>query len=855
MSVSTQSFKAELKKIQLPWIFDRKEMNHLVVHGSPVEQQAIANGVNSFVLEILRLYPPGFVRFLMIDPIGLGQNFASFHQLADYDEKLVSSKVWSNKRQIKDQLDKLVEHIEGVVQKYLRSDYQSIDEYNAAAGEIAEPYRFVLIHGFPENFDTDAILALERIMENGPRCGVHVCLVVDTSKALPYGANLDTLVKTADRFIFENGHLRLASSPRFDLPALYFNLETNTDPSVVSDIVAAHGRGASDGARVEVPYAKMMQRVFSDEQLGFKGGEDSWQATNTNALIVPLGPTGARKLQQLILGEKGTTAHHVLLVGKTGSGKSNLLHVLIMSMAEIYSPKELTVMLVDFKKGVEFKDYATYKLPHAAVVAIESEKEFGLSVLKGMDAELTRRGELFRKVGVQDLAAFRKTTKQALPRILLIVDEFHELFVDDGASSREAIGIVERIVRQGRSFGMHLILASQSIAGIQMPRSILEQIGVRIAMQCSEADSRLVLADDNTAARLLGRSGEAIYNDKNGLVEGNNIFQTALLSPEDRNDRLQKLRQRALTSFPDDDTIKNGPFVFEGSEPANLEACHTLSNALQTWLTLSSGRKNSLWVGEPIAMLPTHSMELKRQSGANVLILDREEKLAFGIACSILLSIVAQETPESVVIHFVDLSSADSEWANHPEIFEEQFPHPVTVYSRREIEPLVLGLAKEVEARVEAEGKTDRPKVFLFLFGIQRARDLRQADTGFFSDDDGQASLHSSLTKILREGPEFGVHTVIWCDTPQNANKILSSQAMNELGHRVSGSLSAGDSMRYFDDTVASKLDRANRMICYDDEHVGVFTQIRPFLPPSPEWLGELGSSLRSKWQAASKEF
>jgi len=99
-------------------------MNHLVIHGSSLEQDAIAKGVNSFVLEILRLYPPGFVRFLMIDPIGLGQNFASFHQLADYDEKLVSSKVWSNKRQIKDQLDKLVEHIEGVVQKYLRSDYQ-----------------------------------------------------------------------------------------------------------------------------------------------------------------------------------------------------------------------------------------------------------------------------------------------------------------------------------------------------------------------------------------------------------------------------------------------------------------------------------------------------------------------------------------------------------------------------------------------------------------------------------------------------------------------------------------------------------------------------------------------------------
>lgn len=854
MSVSTQSFKAELKKIQLPWIFDRKEMNHLVVHGSPVEQQAIANGVNSFVLEILRLYPPGFVRFLMIDPIGLGQNFASFHQLSDYDEKLVSSKVWSNKRQIKDQLDKLVEHIEGVVQKYLRSDYQSIDEYNDAAGEIAEPFRFVLIHGFPENFDTDAILALERIMENGPRCGVHVCLVIDTSKALPYGTNLDTLMKTADRFIFENGRLRLASSPRFNLPSLFFHLEADADPSMGSEIVAAHGRAASDGARVEVPYAKMMQRVFTENEVGFENVNDLWQAKNSIALKAPLGPTGARKLQQLVLGEKGSTAHHALLVGKPGSGKSNLLHVLIMSMSELYSPKELSVMLIDLKKGVGFKPYAAHKLPHASVVAISADKEFGLSVLRGMDSELRSRGELFKATDVDEISDYRKISGQSLPRIVLIVDEFQELFVDDDAYSREVVSIIDRLVRQGRSFGMHLVLATQSLSGVQLPRAIIGQIGARIAMQCSDADSRLILADDNTAARLLGRAGEGIYNDKNGLVEGNNLFQAALLSREDLDERLHLLRKRALDSYPNDQAIENGPFVFDGNEPALLESCRTLETAYRSWPTPSRERTTKVWVGEPIAMLPTHSVDLKPQSGGNILILDRNEELAFGVTCSILLSILSQETPESAVIHFVNLSTGSADWAKHAEVFEDQFPHPFSVYSGRDVETLVGGVAKEVEMRATAEGMAGRPKVFLFFFGIQRARNLRQTDSSYSYDDSEHASLQSNLTKILREGPECGVHTVTWCDTPQNADKIFSNQAMNEIGHRVSGSLSAGESMRFLDDTIASKLDNENRMICYDDEHVGVFTQIRPFFPPAPDWLRELGSGLRKKWQATSKE-
>ncbi len=105
----------------------------------------------------------------------------------------------------------------------------------------------------------------------------------------------------------------------------------------------------------------------------------------------PLGQAGATKLQHLRLG-KGTS-QHVLIAGKTGSGKSTLLHALITNLALRYSPDEVELYLVDFKKGVEFKTYATHELPHARVVAVESEREFGLSVLQRLDAELKRRGD------------------------------------------------------------------------------------------------------------------------------------------------------------------------------------------------------------------------------------------------------------------------------------------------------------------------------------------------------------------------------------------------------------------------------------------------------------------------------
>src|SRR5581483_12372772 len=139
--------------------------------------------------------------------------------------------------------------------------------------------------------------------------------------------------------------------------------------------------------------------------------------------------------------------------------------------------------LIDFKKGVEFKTYAANNLPHARVVAVESEREFGLSVLQRLDAELVRRGELFRIRGVNDLPSFRAGHKAdngdpagAMPRMLLIVDEFQEFFVEDDKIAQEAALLLDRLVRQGRAFGIHIVLGSQTLGGaFSLARSTLDQ--------------------------------------------------------------------------------------------------------------------------------------------------------------------------------------------------------------------------------------------------------------------------------------------------------------------------------------------------------------------------------------------
>src|SRR5439155_17765705 len=129
-----------------------------------------------------------------------------------------------------------------------------------------------------------------------------------------------------------------------------------------------------------------------------------------------------------------------------------------------------------------------------------------------------------------------------LPRILLVVDEFQEFFVEDDRIAQDVALLLDRLVRQGRAFGVHVLLGSQTLAGTYtLSRSTIGQMAVRIALQCSEADAHLILSEENSAARLLSRAGEAIYNDTNGLVEGNHPFQVVWLADDRREEYLEQI--------------------------------------------------------------------------------------------------------------------------------------------------------------------------------------------------------------------------------------------------------------------------------------------------------------------------
>ena len=775
--------------------------------------------VRALMLRMLASMPAGKIRFTVIDPVGLGEPFAGFMHLADHDEKLIQSRIWTETRHIEQRLLDLTEHMETVIQKYLRNEFESIMDYNEAAGEIAEPLRVLVVCDFPANFNDISAKRLASIATSGPRCGVHTIVLRDRQKEIPESLNVATLHENAVVIQHEEGEWHLQQGA---LTALAMRLDPAPPEELITQVAHAVGAAAVEAGRVEVPFDVIAPN--SDQY---------WTASSENKLSVSLGRTGATKLQELVLGVG--TAQHALIAGKTGSGKSTLLHALITNLACWYSPDEVEFWLVDFKKGVEFKTYATHSLPHARAVAVESDREFGLSVLKGLDEELKHRGELFRDLGVQDLAGFRRTQPdQVMPRVLLIIDEFQELFVEDDKISQDASLLLDRLVRQGRAFGMHVVLGSQTLAGAySLARSTMGQMGVRIALQCSESDSQIILSDDNSAARLLSRPGEAIYNDQSGLLEGNSPFQVVWLDEAVRERRLADVEALGKKHGHKFETI-----VFEGNRPADIEQAKGLNAAIDALPTAMPSAART-WLGEAVAIKDPTSGTFRRQAAANLLILGQRDESALALSAATLLALAAQYRSDDAQFTVIDGTPSDEIGAGLLGRLASALPHQTTVPGFREVDEAVLAVGTELARRVE-NGTTDAPAIFLIIHGLSRFRSFRRNENDFgysldSEESDAPPAADKVLATILREGSLHGVHMITWCDTVASLQRTFDRQAIAEFDQRALYQIGATDSSTLIDSPVASRLG-FNRALLFSEEH-GTIEKFRPWQLPDEDWL------------------
>ena len=835
----------------------------IVVQHDVAGREVALDFIRAILLRLLTSVIPGRIQFTLIDPAGLGQSFSAMMHLADFDELLISNRIWTDAAQIRDRLQKVTEHMESVFQTYLRSEFETIEEYNRAAGEVAEPYHFVVIAGFPAGFTEEAAKHLTAILTSGPRCGVHTILAWSPDQPLPRNFPAETLQQCARQFVVRQeqvlprgmsvagagrlGDASVASVDDLRQPgelagkpeqsnAVRFAAMTAPDAGTYVNLVRLVGEQSRDARRVEVSFSRIAPRP-----------DVVWGLSTAEGVDLPIGRAGAARLQYLRLGRG--PSQHGLIAGTTGSGKSTLMHILVTNLALYYSPAEIEFYLIDFKKGVEFRTYAACGLPHARVVAIESDREFGLSVLERLEEILQERGDMFRARGVQDVPAFRRQFPgEAMPRVLLMIDEFQEFFTSEDRVSARAALVLDRLIRQGRAFGIHVILGSQTLGGAySLARSTLGQVAIRIALQCSESDAHLILSEDNSAARLLTRPGEAIYNDANGMVEGNHPFQIAWLDEEKREALLSPLRARPGFAAEG----RAAMVVFEGNVAPRIEQCAEI----QSWMSaadpelVGSETEMPVWVGAPVAIADPVCVRFQRTGGQNLLIVGQESDVADALLASAAGScclshrrgLSADVTAQLILLH--DGRDRVS-WQRFSESEFAACGHGFQLCDAAETDAVVEALWNRMTAR-ETQGTADgEGTLLLAIRNLGQFRTLRRDDDDFGLGSFGAAkemTTASRLGELIKKGPLVGIHVLLWADTFSNALRWLSTSLLREFDSRVVFRLNQTDSASLIDTPAAAALP-PGRAILYRDQ-TGSAERFRPFGWPTGDWLRGLSTA------------
>jgi hypothetical protein len=241
-------------QLQLPAWMSLAEQPRLVITAEGAGRAAAVEVLQLMMFRFLTAMPAGKLRFTIIDPSALGQNFATFMHLADYDEQLVGKRIWTDPRQIEERLALLSDHMERMLQKYLRNEFASIHEYNAHAGEVSEPYHVLVVANFPTGLSDGAIRKLKTIATTGPKCGVYTLLSVDTSVKLPTDFNLPDLLNGAVHLDWVEERLRW-KYPLFEKLAL--QLESLPPKDKLNELLRHAGEQSRSASRVEVPFGNL----------------------------------------------------------------------------------------------------------------------------------------------------------------------------------------------------------------------------------------------------------------------------------------------------------------------------------------------------------------------------------------------------------------------------------------------------------------------------------------------------------------------------------------------------------------------------------------------------------------------
>lgn len=478
-------------------------VGHLTVDADARDAR-VAGLLRCLLLRLLASTPVGSLLVRTVDGTGGGKLFAPFAALADAG--LMSPPA----------VDR------AALRAVLTEAEQWLRPVRGATPRRGRPERLLLvvIASLPELTEGGDLVRIAALAQQGPESGLHLVvagwppppLTAETVQA-PLPRTTMVSLRNPHAVVGDPPGDTYAAPERADAPPSgWLNAPVFLDEDPPAALIEAV-------CRELVAQSAVASHLTLANLLGEPA--EQWSADASDGLATTVGHDGDTPVTLLL----NDLTPHWMIAGRPGAGRSAFLINVLYGLGSRYSPGELALYLLSCREGAAFAEFVPMPrnrswLPHTRAVGMECDREYGLAVLRELDAEMNRRSVAYKRAGVTRFAELRAAAteegRRTLPRILCVIDEFPVLFAGADATATAAVALLESLARKGRSYGIHLILAGHDVRGVEVlhgPRdSVFGQFPVRIALP--GGGDVLEAANDSAAGLPLGT---AVVNTAGGL--------------------------------------------------------------------------------------------------------------------------------------------------------------------------------------------------------------------------------------------------------------------------------------------------------------------------------------------------
>ncbi len=772
--------------------------------------------LTGLVLRAVAAVPAGRLEVVVFDPRirGVFSPFAGLRRASTsiFGEPLVTT------NQLVNELHHLRSAVARVAELVGSRSVADLGSLVAATEMQPEPYRLLVVLDYPTGVDSAVQGELLRIADGGPKRGVSMLIHHDPQVRGATSVDPADLLTQATIITGRAGAVTVGT-----FPGVTVHPDGAPPRQLIGDVADLVADRADRAAAPSVDFADLLPPV-----------EETWAHQATEGMTATLGMSGFDRVTMNLRGADPALPN-VLVGGASGQGKSNLLLVLLHSIAASYSPDEVEMYLLDFKDGLEFdrlgpRPDRPHWMPHVRVLGLEGDRLFGLAVLRHLDAEFGRRAEKFRTAGHNHLAAYRQAhPDERVPRVLVVIDEFQVLIGSQDDIGHEAVRIIETLARRGRAVGMHLVLASQTLSGIEglatKEQSIFGQFPWRVSLKTEASESEAILGRGNHDAAQLRFRGEAILNSEYGARAHN---RRGIIAYADES-LLDKLRSvwwaKAKDPVP--------PRVFYASRPTNpAELPGALSRVLSQASDHDDGARHAL-LGLPVDVDPHPiAFTCRPDPGRTLAIVGDGRDEALGALTAAVWSLAAQE----LRAEFVLLDALAGSGLPTPEVqtmaeAARAKGHDVTVHAGRDIAQALIDIGERLTERLAAD--TEQAPVYVVAPGMHRATRLDQYMPN--GDMPGDA-----LRRLVGEGPVAQMYLLGWWSTLNVFQRQLEYAMSGLVGSYLFLRLPQGDVQSVCGPYIRYE-PRPHRGLYWDRAQGSDARPIVPFGLPSREQLLRLG--------------